>query len=119
MHFFGIMFGFGGLLLVNVISLTSYSFDCNTSYSSFYSYSWSGKTTTTANPNNCQLSPYSIVLIVFGALLLPICITYVVVMQCTLAGGCRKVPIQQVSNNPNGILQPNNLTDSNMPRVIY
>ena len=76
MNAIGIIVGFGGLIGVNI---TSISYSCN-------SYSYSFGTTTTASPNSCVLAYNYAQMGMAGAIFIA-CISFICAMQCV--GGMR------------------------------
>jgi hypothetical protein len=84
MNMLGIMIVVGGLIAVNVMSISSYSYSCD-SYS--YSYSLSKTTTTTTtNPNSC-VTTFNYVQVGLAAVIFICCISFICAMQCV--GGMR------------------------------
>lgn len=100
MNFFGIFIGVGGLVIVNAIGYSTSSI-CRSRY-------------------NCdESSPYNIVMIVLGVVLLVLCIIFSIKIQYSLNGIHRQRSIQPSINNQNDVLQPNNLAYQNSNRMLY
>lgn len=97
------MISLGGIVIVNVLSYTSFSYSCD-----FY------------DDSTCDIrtSPLSIVMIIIGAFLAIASISFFIVIQCTISGlrGGRFNINQVNNNNQNSILQPFNVAYTNNNR---